>query len=135
MDLTYLIGRVLFSLVFVMSGVGHFTNLEGMSQYAAANGAPAPKASVVVSGLMIVAGGLSVALGVGMEIGTWLLVFFLIPAAVLMHAYWKIDDPGERSGQQAHFMKNLALAGAALVLYWVVQTHGYGPFTLGEPMS
>jgi hypothetical protein len=31
-------------------------------------------------------------------------------------------------------MKNLSMTGAALVLYWLVQTHGYGPFTLGQPM-
>jgi hypothetical protein len=31
-------------------------------------------------------------------------------------------------------MKNIALAGAALVLYWVIQTQGYGPLTLGQPI-
>lgn len=135
MDWIYLIGRVLFSLIFLLSGMGHFTQLEGTSQYAASSGVPAPKLSVAVSGLMLLAGGLSVLLGLYMEIGTWLLVFFLLPAAFLVHAYWNVADPMERANQQAHFMKNLALAGAALVLYWGVQSQGYGPFTLGEPMG
>jgi hypothetical protein len=31
-------------------------------------------------------------------------------------------------------MKNLSMTGAALMLYWLVQTHGYGPFALGQPL-
>ncbi len=37
--------------------------------------------------------------------------------------------------EQAIFMKNLSMAGAAsLILYFVVQTVGYSPLTLGQPM-
>jgi putative oxidoreductase len=89
---------------------------------------------VIITGLMILGGGLSVLLGLWMEIGTWLLVFFLVPVAIKMHDFWAVTDPLQKSVQQAHFMKNIAMAGAALILYWVVQSYGYGPFTLGEPM-
>lgn len=135
MDFNYIAGRVLFSLIFIGSGFSHFTQLGSMTQYAESSGVPAPKASVVISGIMILAGGLSVLLGVYMEIGTWLLVFFLLAAAFMVHNFWTFDDPMEKQNQQAHFMKNLALAGAAAILYWTVQTHGYGPFTLGSPMG
>ena len=135
MDWLYLIGRLLFSLLFLMSGFGHLKNADGMGQYAASKGVPAPKAAVIVSGLMLLAGSLSVLLGVWMEIGTWLLVLFLLPTSFMMHDFWAVEDPMESQNQQAHFMKNLAMAGGALVLYWVVQTHGYGPFTLGQPMG
>lgn len=134
MDWLYFIGRVLFGLIFVGSGLRHFTQLSGTSQYAAAKGLPASKLAVQVSGLMILAGGLSVILGMWMEIGTWLLVFFLLPAAFLIHDFWTIDDPGQKRVEQAQFMKNLSMAGAALVLYYVVQTCGYGPMTMGRPM-
>lgn len=135
MDWLYLIGRILFSSIFIMSGIGHFANSGPMSQYAASKGAPAAKLSVLVTGAMILAGGLSVLLGVWMEIGAWLLVFFLVPAAFMMHDFWALADPMEKQNQQAHFMKNMAMTGAALVFYWLVQTHGYGPFTLGQPMG
>jgi uncharacterized membrane protein YphA (DoxX/SURF4 family) len=105
-----------------------------MSQYAAAKGLPAPKVAVVVSGVMLLAGGLSVILGVWMEIGVWLIVVFLLMAAVMMHDFWAVSDPGQKQIEQAMFMKNIALAGAALVLYWVIQTQGYGPLTLGQPI-
>lgn len=32
-------------------------------------------------------------------------------------------------------MKNLSMTGAALVLFWMVRTHGYGPFALGPPLG
>jgi uncharacterized membrane protein YphA (DoxX/SURF4 family) len=134
MDWLYLIGRVLFGLIFVGSGFRHFTQLKGTSQYAAAKGLPASTLAVLASGLMILAGGLSVILGIWMEIGTWLLVFFLLPAAVLIHNFWAVDDPGQKRVEQAQFMKNLSMAGAALILYYAIQTYGYGPMTLGQPM-
>lgn len=135
MDFNYLAGRILMSLIFIGSGFGHFAQMGAMTEYAEQSGVPAPRASVAVSGLMILAGGVSVLLGVYMEIGTWLLALFLLAAAFMVHGFWTVADPMEKQNQQAHFMKNLALAGAAMILYWTVQTYGYGPFTLGSPMG
>lgn len=135
MDWLYLIGRILFSLIFLLSAFAHLTQSNAMGQYAASKGVPAAKAATLVSGLMILAGGLSVLLGVFMEIGTWLIVFFLVPTSLMMHNYWAIDDPLQKSVERAQFNKNVSMAGAALILYWLVQTHGYGPYVLGQPLS
>jgi putative oxidoreductase len=89
---------------------------------------------VAITGIMILGGGLSVMLGFWMEIGTWLLFFFLVAAAFMMHNFWAIPDPMQKMVEQSQFMKNMSLAGAALVFYWMVQTNGYGPFALGQPM-
>lgn len=134
MDWLYPIGRILFSMIFIMSAYGHLAKLGPTSQYTASKGVPAPKAATFLAGLMILAGGLSVILGVWMEIGAGLLFIFLIPTAFIMHNFWAVQDPGQRQLEQVMFLKDLGLAGGALVLYWLVQTHGYGPFTLGEPM-
>jgi uncharacterized membrane protein YphA (DoxX/SURF4 family) len=134
MDWIYLVGRILFSLIFLLSGFGHLTQSNAMSQYASSKGVPAAKAATIVTGLMILAGGLSVLLGVYMEIGTWLIVFFLVPTSLMMHNFWAIGDPMHKGVERAQFMKNLSMTGAALMLYWLVQTHGYGPFALGQPL-
>lgn len=68
---------------------------------------------------MLLADGLSVILGIWMEIGAWLLVFFLLPAALMMHDFWTVSDPLQEQVEQAMFMKNFALADATLVLYLV----------------
>lgn len=136
MDWLYLIGRTLFALIFITSGgFGHFGQLKGTTQYARAKGVPAPRALVIITGIMLLTGGLSVLLGVWMEIGTWLLVIFLLVAAFKIHDYWALSDPMQRASERAQFMKNISMAGAALILYWVVQTYGYGPLTLGHSMG
>lgn len=135
LEWTYLVGRVLFSMIFLISGFGHFRNADEMAGYADSQGLPAARAGVLVSGLMILAGGLSVLLGVWMEIGVWLLFVFLIAAAFTMHAFWKVEDPARARSQRVQFLKNLSMAGASLIFYWAIRAHGYGPYTLGSPMG
>ncbi|MFQ5889019.1 MAG: DoxX family protein [Gemmatimonadota bacterium] len=134
MDTLYVIGRMLFAMIFIGSGLGHFAQIGPMSQYAGSKSVPASKLAVMATGLMILAGGLSVLLGIWMEIGTWLLVLFLVPTAFIMHNFWAVADPAMKQVEQAQFMKNLSMAGAALILYWMVTTYGYGPLTLGQPL-
>ncbi|NOX36052.1 MAG: DoxX family protein [Calditrichaeota bacterium] len=121
-----LIGRILYALIFVFFGIGHFTNLNQMSQYAGAMGVPAPTLAVIVTGLMILLGGLSVLLGYKVKIGSLLLFVFLVFTAFIMHAFWGLDDPMQAQAQMAHFLKNLSLAGAALLLFYF----GTGPMSL-----
>jgi putative oxidoreductase len=39
----------------------------------------------------------------------------MVPTTLAGHSFWQHDDPGERAGQQVHFMKNLALFGGLLL--------------------
>lgn len=129
----FLIGRILFSLIFIASGVSHFAQVDGMAQYAASKGVPAPRLMVMVSGAMILIGGLSILLWSGVEVGSWLLIAFLLAAAFTIHDFWRLEDPQQRQTQQAAFMKNLALAGAALIFYTLAQEPGIaaeGVFTI-----
>jgi uncharacterized membrane protein YphA (DoxX/SURF4 family) len=41
----------------------------------------------------------------------------VVPTAFYMHPYWKVQDPQQRINQQNHFMKNLALAGGAIMAF------------------
>lgn len=128
-DYTHLAGRILFSLVFLASGFGHLTRLEAMGGYAASKGVPAPKVMTAVTGVMILVGSLLVLLGWHRFIGAGLLVLFLLPTPFIMHAFWKEQDPMVRAGEQAHFLKDLALAGAALLIAFYAG--GSWPFSLG----
>lgn len=121
------IGRILFSLIFVFGGLGHFMQLEEMAEYAASRNVPAPKIMVVLTGLMLVAGGLSILFWKYVVVGSWLLIVFLGLAAVKMHAFWAMDDPMERQNEMNHFMKNVALLGAALIFYLLAANAGSLP--------
>jgi putative oxidoreductase len=116
MEILFLVGRVLFSALFLMSGVGHFTQVEQMAQYAKASGVPAPKFAVLGTGVLLLLGGLSILLGFYPTLGLILLIVFLVPTTFIMHRFWDISDPMQRQMQMINFSKNLALVGAALML-------------------
>ena len=120
MNAVLVIGRVLFALIFISSGVSHLTKLEAMTGYAQYKKVPAAKLSVILSGLMILVGGLYIAFGVYADLGALLIALFLIPTSFLMHAFWKETDPTAKMNETIGFFKDLSLAGAALIIYALV---------------
>jgi uncharacterized membrane protein YphA (DoxX/SURF4 family) len=134
MEVVELIGRVVFVTLFLSSGVAHFRQREGMVAYARMMGGPAPELTVPLTGVMLVAGGLSVALGLFADVGALLIAAFLVPTAYFMHAFWKVQDPQMRANQQAHFMKNLSLAGAAITLFALYAMFGDELWMLTKPL-
>ncbi|MEU2033898.1 DoxX family protein [Nocardia amamiensis] len=117
MDVVVLIGRVLFVVLFLSSAFGHFTQTGAMAGYTQSRGVPMPTYAVLASGALLAAGGLSVLLGVWADLGSLLLVVMLLPTAFLMHGFWKETDPQARQQEMIQFNKDLALAGAALMLF------------------
>ena len=124
MDLILVIGRILFGGFFLMSGINHFTKLEAMTGYAKYKKLPAAKLGVLISGLMLVIGGLSVILGYYADLGALLLAIFLLLAAVIFHNFWKETDATAKQNEMLGFMKDIALAGAALILFALVSKYG-----------
>lgn len=117
MDIIVLIGRIVFVLLFLSSGVmGHFGQTEQMAGYAESKGVRPGRPLVQITGLMLVVGGLSILLGVWADLGALILAAFLVPTAFLMHAFWK-EEGQAAMAEQVNFMKNMALAGAALILF------------------
>src|SRR5690349_8140893 len=107
-----LAGRVLYAAIFVMASLGHFS--QQAIAYAASQGGPLAALAVPLSGIVALVGGLSVLVGYRARIGAALLVLFLVPVTVMMHAFWAVHDPWVAQVQQILFMKNVALIGAAL---------------------
>jgi uncharacterized membrane protein YphA (DoxX/SURF4 family) len=64
----------------------------------------------------MVVGALSVLLGYHARAGAWVLVLFLIPVTLFMHAFWRVADPGPAQLQQVMFLKNVAILGGALLV-------------------
>lgn len=116
-EIALVIGRVLFALLFISSGVNHFTQNSAMTAYAQYKKIPMAKIAVYVSGLMLVLGGIYIALGFYADLGALLIAIFLIPTAFLMHAFWKESDATAKSNERIAFFKDLSLAGAALIIF------------------
>lgn len=118
------LGRLLFSLIFIVSGFRHFSS--EMIMYAASQNVPMASFLVPLSGAMAILGGLSILLGYKARYGALLLLAFLIPVTLMMHNFWAMTDPMMYQMQMSHFMKNTALIGAAVLIYFF----GSGPSSL-----
>jgi putative oxidoreductase len=120
-DVVFLIGRILFGLLFVSSGFMAHLGEGGKAgrEYARSLGAPSPDLLVPLSGITIIVGGLMVALGIWADLGALLIIGFLVGITPIMHAFWKVEDPQMRQIQSAMFFKNTALLGAALIVFYI----------------
>jgi uncharacterized membrane protein YphA (DoxX/SURF4 family) len=114
-------GRLLLGGYFIYNGFNHFSNITMISGYAQSKGVPSAKAAVAFSGLLLWIGGFSVLLGVYPTVGALALILFLLPVTFMMHAFWKIQDPMMKMGEQVNFFKNVALLGASLMLFALPQ--------------
>jgi len=119
------LGRVLYSLIFLTT-FSHFR--QPAISHAAEAGVPLASIVVPLSGVMAMVGGLSIALGYKAKWGAWLIVLFLVPVTLVMHAFWNVADPQTAQMQQAMFFKNVSMMGAALL---ITQT-GSGPASLKD---
>jgi putative oxidoreductase len=118
------LGRFLFALIFLMAGANHF-NRQTVG-YAASQGVPLAAIAVPLSGVLAIAGGLSILLGYRAKLGAWLIVLFLVPVSFMMHKFWTVTDPMMAQNQMVHFMKNVSMLGGALL----ISQFGAGPFSL-----
>ena len=84
---------------------------------------------------MLIASALGVLLGVWIDLAFLLAVIFLLPTAVLMHAFWKESDPMMKMAEQVNFNKNVSLAGGALILFALTASMGDGiAYTITGPL-
>ncbi len=119
MDNLFLLGRLLLGGYFIMNGYNHIKNVASLTGYAKSKGVPYAREGVLVSGAMLLLGGLGILLWIEVEFAVLLLSIFLIVATYQMHQYWKISDPMHRMGEHVNFYKNLALLGAVILLLFI----------------
>jgi len=116
-EIVLLIGRIIFSIQFLSAGFAHFKMSEQMVGYARSMGVPAAALGGWPSGVWLLAGGLSVALGVWPDLGALLIALWGIPSAWFIHGWWRYEDEQQKQNQQLIFMRNVAFVGAAIALF------------------
>jgi putative oxidoreductase len=123
------LGRLFFALIFLFAAPNHFA--KQTIAFAASQGVPLAWIAVPLSGVLAIAGGLSILLGYRAKIGAWLIVLFLIPVTLMMHKFWTVTDPMMAQIQMILFMKNVSILGGALL----ISRFGAGPFSLDARRS
>jgi uncharacterized membrane protein YphA (DoxX/SURF4 family) len=117
------VGRVLFSAIFLMFGMAHFTDPNMVNMVPSF--LPAKSAVVILTGIMIIVAGLSVLLGYKTKIGALILFFFLMSTTILV---WL---GSEHPSAVPIMMRDLSLAGAALFISYF----GPGPMSLDKRLA
>ena len=112
-----LAGRVMFTLIFFLSGITHFTDL---ASYVALmpEGIPFRPFWVLVSGVVELVGATMIVANRLPELGGWLIFLFLVPVTIVVHGVSMVTtpDPVMARIQTSFFLKGVAMAGAALLI-------------------
>ncbi len=109
------LGRLLLSLIFLVSAAGKVMDWGGTAAYMEAKGIPLAPVFLAGAILFEVGGALMVLLGFKARIGAVALVAFLIPTTVLFHNFWSFEGD-EQKMQMISFLKNLSIMGGLLMI-------------------
>ena len=111
-----LAGRILFVSYFIAMGTSHMLNFREHSLLLKRKGVPFPRATTALTFVMIVGGSGFVLFDPHGWIGPVMLFGIIFPAPFFLHRFWNEADAYMRLSEFAHLMKDLSLAGAAILL-------------------
>jgi putative oxidoreductase len=104
------VGRVLMSVIFLLSGFQKLAEFSGTAAYMASRGLPEPDVAAVVAIVVECIGGLFVLVGYQTRLAGLVLAIWCIATALVAHTNFGDGN------QMIHFLKNLAMAGGFLQL-------------------
>ena len=110
-------GRVLFTLIFFLSGVTHFTDIDGYVSLMHES-IPFRTFWVLISGVVELAGAIMILSGRGARLGGWLIAIFLLPVTFTVHGLEMVttESAEMQAIQMSFFLKGLAMTGGALLI-------------------
>jgi putative oxidoreductase len=117
MNSRYLVvsGRVLVSVIFLLSGLGKIIDWNGNAQLMASQGMPLIPLLLAGAIMIELAGGVSVLLAWKARWGALLLFLYLIPTTLIFHDFWAFSG-AEMQTQLVNFLKNLSIMGGLLLV-------------------
>lgn len=115
-----LIGRILISVIFLLSGMVKLESWSGSAAFLASKHFPVPSLMLVGAVIVEVLGGICLILGFKARIAAFIMFLYLIPTTIIFHDFWAMQG-AMRMDNMAHFLKNLAIMGGLLML------SAYGP--------
>jgi putative oxidoreductase len=114
--LTVSVGRACVALIFLSSGVHKLGHFGATAARMAEKGIPLTPLFLAGAIAIELSGGLALLTGRGARLGAALLAVFLVPTTLLFHAFWTLGGT-DMATQRVHFLKNVAILGALLLVY------------------
>lgn len=100
----------LLGLYFILNGLNHLFNTKMLEEYAAKRQLFEPRLAVLLSGVLLIVGGVTLMIEEVRLIGVYALCFFLLMATLMIHRFWAETDKYDRMMEGMNFTKNLAIA-------------------------
>ncbi|GJM38250.1 MAG: membrane protein [Acidimicrobiales bacterium] len=123
MEIVLLLGRIVFSVIFIGSGIGQLADEESTTATAEGAGLPNAKLMGQISGVFFGLGGIAIALGIFTDLAFLLTGVLVMIAAFTIHPFWKMEGEAQMM-QMPNFMKNLTIFGACLMGFAFYSTFG-----------
>jgi len=122
-----LAGRILLSLIFLISGLGKIGGFAGTAGRMASKGLPMPDILLAITIVIEVGAALLIIAGFKTRLAAAALFLWMIPVTFLFHNFWAVPAD-QQMIQQIMFMKNIGIMGGLLY----IMAFGPGPIRLGR---
>lgn len=116
------VGRVLLSLIFIISGFGKVADPSGTIGYISSVGAPFPEVGYAIAVLVEVVLGLALLVGFKARFAAAIIALFTMATAVMFHTDFSNQI------QMIMFLKNFTIVGGLLLIV----AHGAGGFSIDQ---
>jgi putative oxidoreductase len=108
------LGRLLLSVIFILSGVQKLMHFSQTASMMAGKGIPLATVALALSIAVEVGGGLLLIIGYKVRYVAMVMALFLVPVTLTFHNFWAFQGAA-REMQMVNFLKNLAIMGGLLV--------------------
>ena len=122
-----LIGRILLSAIFLVSGFAKLTDPSGTMAHMEKAGISHAETLLYIAAFAELLGGLSLLLGLLTRLGAAGLFVYMIVISVVMHKFWGMPADAAKM-QFVQFMKNLCIMGGLAM----VVAYGPGRYSIDE---
>ena len=113
-DILLLAARVLFGVIFVMSGWRKLMDIPGFVATMPRRGLP--DFLGYVAPFVEFIGGILLLVGFATRYAALVMLLFIIIASFSSHRYWSVE-PAQVANQNAHFWKNVSMMGGSVLLF------------------
>lgn len=116
------IGRILFSLIFIASGLSKIGDWDKTISYMESHNMVFTPFFLIMAILLQVTGGLSIITSYKSKIGAILLLIFMLPATYIFHSFWTLPIETDlqiaiQQTEMVSFLKNITIIGALVLIF------------------
>ena len=113
---SYLAGRVLLGLYFIVPGLMKVLNFGGTAEYMAAHGMIFIPFFLVLTIVLQLGGGVCLVLGYRQRDVSFVLAGLVLVISLVLHDFWTMEQGLERAHETQNFIKNMAIMAGLLVI-------------------